>query len=1011
MRVIVKTLGLIALLVLMPSVASAQAVIAGAVKDASGAVLPGVTVEATSTALIEKVRSGVTDGTGQYRIENLRPGTYTVTFTLPGFSTYKREGIELTGSFTATVDAEMRVGALQETVTVSGASPIVDTQSSRREVTIDNEIIRAIPNQRNYGSMVAMVPGVITNVNDPAAGTVTTQFPVHGGRANESRMWVDGLNIGNPPGGGQPPTYVADIGNAQEIAFTTSGGLGESETAGLVMNVVPKTGGNSVHGAAFYSGTGASLQADNGSGVPPLNSVYDVNISVGGPIKKDKVWYFVNGRTQAATRYIPGIFYNLNAGDPTKWLYSPDTTKPQFTDRTWENISGRVTWQVTPKHKVGGFWDEQVVCRTCEGTTYGITDPARMSPEAGGLSQYKPLRVTQLTWASPWSNRLLLEAGLGTTYYGWGSFERDPNPTRNLIRVQEQCAGIPAQGIVGCPANGGIAGLFYRSQDFALNYTGAYAWRASASYITGAHSFKVGYQGSYFTDDRTWFTNDQNLTYRVNNGIPNQLTESISPWVNNARAGWTAFYAQEQWTMGRLTLQGALRYDRAGSWFPEQTIGPTRFLPNAFHFPETQGVDSYNDITPRVGAAWDVFGNGHTALKASFGKYLEGVGTAGNYAGANPTSRLPVTGGAFATGSVTRSWTDGNGNFQPDCDLLNPNANSAGGDTCGALSNLRFGQNVLTNNYDPDLLKGWGVRPSDWSVNVSIQQQLLPKASVEVAYSRRSFRGFTVNDNTLAAAANYTSYTITAPSDPRLPGGGGYPISNLLDVDRALAGQILNTVTDSSNYGKWSQYFNGIDVTLNVRMGNGLNFQGGTSTGQTVADACDVRANLPELSSALGAGLAGSTVSPTSPYCHVAYGILTQFRGLATYVIPKVDVQLSGVMQSKPGPLLAANWAAPNSVITAALGRGPAGDPANVTINLIEPGTLYGNRVNQLDFRAAKLLKFGNTKTMVGVDLYNALNSGAILTYNNNFIPGGTWLQPISILSGRMAKFSAEFTF
>jgi Carboxypeptidase regulatory-like domain len=1004
MRVFVKVLILAFMLLVVPRLAAAQAVIAGVVKDASGAVLPGVTVEASSPALIEKVRTAVTDSTGQYRVENLRPGTYAVTFSLTGFSTYKREGIELTGSFTATIDAEMRVGALQETVTVTGASPIVDVQSARREMTINNDIIRAIPNQRNYGSMVAMVPGVLTNVNDPAAGTVTTQFPVHGGRANESRMWVDGLNIGNPPGGGQPPTYVADIGNAQEIAFTTSGGLGESETAGLVMNVVPKTGGNEVHGAAFYSGTGADLQADNGSGVPPLNHVYDVNISVGGPIAKDKVWYFINGRTQAATRYIPGIFYNNNAGDATKWLYSPDTSKPQFTDRTWENISGRVTWQATPKNKIGGFWDEQVVCRTCEGTTYGITDPARMSPEAGGLSQYKPLRVTQLTWSSPKSNRLLLEAGLGTTYYGWGSFERDPNPTRNLIRVQEQCAG-------GCANNGGIAGLFYRSQDFALNYTGAYAWRASGSYITGAHSFKIGYQGSYFSDDRTWFTNDQNLTYRVNNGMPNQLTQSISPWVNNARAGWTAFYAQEQWTLGRLTLQGALRFDRAGSWFPAQTIGPTRFLPNAFNFPETKGVDSYNDITPRLGMAWDVFGTGRTALKASFGRYLEGVGTAGNYAGANPTSRLPVTGGAFATGSVSRSWTDVDGDFVPDCDLLNPLANSTGGDSCGTMSNLRFGQNVLTNNYDPNLLKGWGVRPSDWSVNVSVQQQILPRASIEVGYARRSFRGFTVNDNTLAGPADYSSYTITAPSDPRLPNGGNYPISGLLDVARPLAGQILNTVTDSSNFGDWSQYFNGVDVTVSIRMNNGLNFQGGTSTGQSVADACDVRAHLPELNSALGAGLAGSTVSPTSPYCHVAYGVLTQFRGLATYIVPRIDVQVSGVMQSKPGPLLSANYAVPNSVITAALGRGPAGDPPNITINLIEPGTLYGNRINQLDFRVAKLLKFGSTKTMLGVDLFNALNSGAILTYNNNFIPGGTWLQPISILSGRMVKFSAELTF
>ena len=322
MRLTVKSVALAVLLVISPSLAFAQAVIAGVVKDASGAILPGVTVEATSPALIEKVRTAVTDGTGQYRIENLRPGTYAVTFALSGFSTFRREGIELTGSFTATVDAEMRVGQLQETVTVTGASPIVDVQSARREMTIDNDVIRAIPNQRNYGSMVAMVPGVITNVNDPAAGTVTTQFPIHGGRANESRMWVDGLNVGNPPGGGQPPTYVADIGNAQEIAFTTSGGLGESETAGLVMNVVPKTGGNEVHGAAFYSGTGADLQADNGSGVPPLNNVYDLNVSVGGPILKDRVWYFVNARTQGSTRNAVNVASTLSLHNSASILNS-----------------------------------------------------------------------------------------------------------------------------------------------------------------------------------------------------------------------------------------------------------------------------------------------------------------------------------------------------------------------------------------------------------------------------------------------------------------------------------------------------------------------------------------------------------------------------------------------------------------------------------------------------------------------------------------------------------------
>lgn len=996
-----------ACLVLAPATALAQAVIAGTVKDASGAILPGVSVEATSPALIEKVRTAVTDGTGQYRIEDLRPGTYTVTFTLQGFSTFKREGIELSGSFTATVNADLKVGTLAETVTVTGETPIVDVQSAKREMTLDSDAIKAIPTVRSYQAMVNMVPGVTTNVNDVATGVVTTQFPIHGGRANESRMLVDGLNVGNPPGGNQPPSYVADIGNAQEIAFMTSGGLGESETAGLVMNVVPKTGGNEVHGSAYYSGTGKHLETDNGPGTT-INKVYDLNVAVGGPVTHDKLWYFINGRTQGSTRFIPNIFYNVNAGDPTKWTYAPDPTQPEYNDRTWENISGRLTWQANSKNKIGGFWDEQVICRKCKGITYGITDPARMSPEAGGLSQYKPMRVTQLTWTSPATNRLLFEGGLGTTYYGWGDFERDPNPTRSLVRVQEQCA-------TGCASNGGVPSIFYRSQDFASNYTGDYGWRASASYITGAHSFKIGNQGAYMTDNRTWMTNDQNLAYRFNNGVPNLLTELVSPWVNNARASWNAFYAQEQWTHKRLTLQGALRYDHASSSFPAQTLGPSRFLPNAISFPETPGVDSYNDVSPRIGVAYDVFGNGRTALKANVGKYLEGVGTAGNYVASNPTSRMPITvGGAFATGGVTRAWTDVNHNYQPDCDLLNPaaqNLSASGGDICGPISNQKFGQNVFTNSVDPALLKGWGVRPSDWSTNISVQQQILSRASVEIAYSRRTFRGFTVADNTLVGARDYSQYSITAPQDPRLPNGGGYTISGIYDVNPLLFGQVNNLITDSTNYGNWTQSFNGVDVTFSFRTQGGFTFQGGTSTGKNVADACDVRAHLPELSATLGAGLAGSAVSPTSPYCKVDYGVLTQMRGAASYTIPRIDVLVSGLMQSKPGPMLAANYAVPASVITPALGRAPAGSVPNVTVNLIEPGTLYGNRINQLDLRIAKLVKVKTTRTMIGVDFYNALNSDAILSYNTAFVPGGTWLQPISVLTGRMARISAEFNF
>jgi hypothetical protein len=1017
-RLIGLCVSVAALSLVLPSAALAQAVITGSVKDTSGAVLPGVSVEAASPVLIEKVRSSITDAAGQYRIEDLRPGTYTITFTLPGFTTFRREDVELTGSFIATINADLKVGTLEETVVVTGASPIVDVQSARRQTTLSTDVIRSIPTVRNYNSMVVLVPGVITNANDVATGPLINQFPIHGGRANESRLTVDGLNVGNPPGGNQPPTYVADVGNSQEVTFTTSGGLGESETAGLVMNIVPKTGGNRYEGAFYFSGTGEHFQSSNyteelrAAGLAqatPISKVYDINGAFGGPIKRDRLWFFINARTQGSTRITANQYYNLNAGDPTKWNYVPDLSRPGFSDRTWENISGRATWQVSPRNKIGGFWDEQSVCRKCEGTTTGLASPAQIvAPEADGVGATKPLRVVQSTWSSPFTNRLLFDAGFGVTYYGWGNFEREGNPTRDLIRVQEQCAG-------GCANNGGIPSLVYRSQDWNDNYTGAYTWRASGAFVTGAHSMKLGYQGTYFYDERTSFTNSQQLMYRVNDGVPNQLTMAV-PFTQSARAGITAFYAQEQWTLGRLTLQGALRFDRARGWFPPQQVGPSRFMPNPVSFPKTDGVDSYKDITPRMGLAYDVFGNGRTAAKFTLGKYLEGASTGNPVAfyNTNPTLRMPNTNPPFGPQGVQRTWTDANGNFQADCDLQNPltqDLRGSGGDFCGQISNLAFGTDTLTNSFAPNVLNGWGVRSNDWGLSASVQQQLMARASIEVAYHRRWFSGFTLNDNLFTTSANYTQYGITAPSDPRLPNGGGYRVEGLFDIDPALFGRINNLTALSRDYGEWYQYFNGLDVTLNVRTQGGLTFQGGTSTGQNVADACGARASLPELNANIGGGLVGSTVSTTSPYCHVAYGVLTQFRALATYTIPRVDVQVSGVMQSKPGALLAANYAVPASVIAQELGRPPAGSVTNVTINLLEPGSRYGDRINQLDFRVAKLFRFGGKRTMIGLDLYNALNSNAILTYNNTFVPGGTWLQPRAILTPRLFRISAEYTF
>jgi hypothetical protein len=334
---------------------------------------------------------------------------------------------------------------------------------------------------------------------------------------------------------------------------------------------------------------------------------------------------------------------------------------------------------------------------------------------------------------------------------------------------------------------------------------------------------------------------------------------------------------------------------------------------------------------------------------------------------------------------------------------------ASGGDFCGGLSNVAFGTGSFANSYDPAILQGWGVRPSDWQIGLSVQQELMPRVSVEVGYYRRWLTHFsgtndTVSDNRLTTSADYDRFSITAPSDPRLPGGGGGVISGLYDINPALFGRFDNFSTWGSNFGEEYSRYNGLLVNVSARTNNGITFQGGINSGKTVTDTCDVRANLPEL-------------ALTNPYCHVDGGFITRVTGLGSYTVPKIDILFSGTFRSDQGATLAANYTVGTAVAAQTLGRPLAGNTPNVTVNLLPPGTLYGDRVNELDFRIAKVLRFGRTRTNVGFDIYNVLNASPVLTYNSAFIPisaanpNGQWLVPTSVLQSRFVKFSASIDF
>ena len=1006
-----RFVGLLTALLLFPSAVYAQS-ITGTVQDASGAVLPGVSVEAASPVLIEKVRTAVTDGAGQYRIENLRPGSYTVTFTLQGFSTVKREGIELTGTFVAIVNSDMKVGALQETIVVTGETPIVDVQSARRETVVSKDIIAGLPTTGGYSSLLALVPGIVGGTRDVQTGPCACTFSSHGallaGRANEEgRTLLDGLLISVPQGSSS--NYPADTRNATELSFTVAGSLGETETGGPVLNIVPRTGANKFS-SSLFAGVGPQwLEGSNYTqqlkdagltAATPLTKNYDYSGALGGPVRQDRLWFFLAARTQGNTQYVSNIYANKNAGNPNAWSYVPDLSRQAFRDRTWENAGLRLTAQISPRNKLNLFWDETRTCRTCENSG---NNASTGSPEANSRGE-QPIQVKQAAYTSTLSNKVLIEAGLGFYQAHWGGFVQKQDPyTGDLIRMTEQCTA-------GCANNGNIPGLIYRSQSNDLFVSGQNLnfilnWRFNVSYVTGSHSFKAGYASNLLGDLRRSNMAPNNLDYRVNNGVPNQITMYINRFQQDLWMRDDGYFAQENWTHKRLTLQGAVRVDHALSWAPPQQEGPARFLPTPITFPRTPIVDAYNDITPRVAAAYDLFGNGKTALKTTFGKYLEAAFTGRAYASANPTSRI--------IGNVTRAWTDANGNWSADCNLLDPNAQdlrTSGGDFCGAFANRNFGTTTFSNTIDPNILHGWAVRPSDWNLGVSVQHEVLPRTSLEVGYFWRWFRGFLVTDNLATAPGDFDKFSVVAPADPRLPNGGGYTVSDLYNVTPSLFGITNNFVSFSDTYGEQYAKFNGLDINLNARPFNGLTIQGGFNGGRSVSDNCEIRAKLPE-------------TAPLNPYCHVESGYLPHYKFLASYMLPKVDVQVGLTFTSKPGlqvsfagtptggGQLSANYTVANAVVAQSLGRSLAGNTSNVTVNLIEPGSLYGDRINEFDLRVAKLFRIGGWRANISADVYNLLNSAPILSYNEAFIQNGAWLLPTSVMTARFAKVNVQFDF
>jgi hypothetical protein len=973
--------------VALPAIAFAQASgIAGVVKDTTGAVMPGVTVEASSPALIERVRTVTSDSQGQYKIVDLRPGVYTVTFTLPGFSTVKREGIELPATFVATVNADLRVGALEETVTVSGASPVVDMQNVVKRQVVTKDTIDMMPTSKNWSTIGVMAVGVSSNQNDVggSAGEHQNQLKAHGGSFNDRLVQLDGLMNANMACNYSCTGISTNDASTQELSYEVGAISAEIAGGGVRVNIIPKDGGNRFSGSGFLNFANDKMQGGNVDeamrlqGINTADSIlkiYDASGAFGGPLKKDRLWFWTAHRYWGYEQIRTNTFYEK---DQSTFVFTPDLTRPGTETQRNVNDDIRLTWQVSPKNKLSAYFS--IAPRKTEHWTLVST----LQPDASNLQNLPKNNFETLTFRSTLSSKLLFEAAMGNTTETWTREPVEDSVTSLGYPVTEQTTGISFRAY---PAN------------FSSNYTSLRSYRSSVTYVTGSHAFKTGMtlqEGPADTD--VWTNKDTFLTVRL--GQPFSVSVRTTPYTTHERlVADLGVYGQDTWTLKRLTINAGLRWDYLNNKVGVQDApGGTWIGPR--HFDELTEVPNFKDLSPRLGIAYDLFGNGKTAVKATLSRYVQ-TSTVGFARLLNPLNT--------SVNSATRPWTDANRDGIPQVSEL------------GALTNTSFGQVSIATRYDPETIHGFDHRRNNWEVSTTIAHELRSRVSAELSYFRRAQGHFTTTDNLDVAATDFQPYCVTAPPDSRLPNGGGNQVCGLYDIVAPKFGLASNNiVTFVDKYGKQSEVFNGVDLAVNARL-RGLFVTGGLGIGNTHFASCDSFVDNPKTDFGLTAA------TNTFSYCDYDSGWLSAAKLTGSYTLPWQQIQIGGVLQNLPGQQITAQWNITQTEAAAGtLGR-PLSGGANTSrvVPLIKPGTVFTPRRTQLDLRLSKSVKLAAAqKLQVMVDLFNAFNSNAAVgatsnageppaAINTTFSTGANsaWLKPLNILQARYVKIGAQFTF
>jgi len=926
--------------------ASSTGTIQGRAADASGAVLPGVTVTAVSPSMIG-TQTQITNENGTYRFPAVPPGVYSLTFELSGFRTVKRDGIQISLGFTATVNADLALATLQETVTVSGASPVIDTSATRVQQNFKLAQLESIPNGRDMWSLLAATPGVVMSNIDIGGNRAGTQTGYRAyGLSGQVRTSVEGINTTEGTGGAG---FYYDYGSFEEVFMGVAGQGAEAATPGVQSNFLGKSGSNKFSGEFYVDGYNNSFQGSNLSaqytkptaqggygfreGSNEVLKYYDVNFNLGGPIKKDKIWWHFSWRRQ------------FNA------VEQPLFTFDQSFDTWNQNPSAKVTYQMNQKNKFIGYYQwnmkEQPNRLPLGGYTY--TDATQTS------RQVSPSWVYKGEWNSTLSDRLYVEAR-------WGDFgyydPRYSNSDENYF-----WRDTTALVLTGAHAES-------QTDRDRKQLTGAATYFLDTKF--GSHTFKFG--GEIYNETQ-WSGRAQNVGGNIehiyNNGVASQLVFGV-PTATCVCGRYASdngqllvvnkldqqdFFVNDTWSKGRVTMNLGLRWDRYNGSMPEQSqpafsIGPVNVA--AQTFPE-RNFYTWNNLGPRIGLTYDLAGDGKTVVKASYGLFWHNPGP-GVSADANPNQNNK---------SVTYSWTDRNGDkrYQAGEESANPTATTLAG----------------TIQLDPNI-----TAPYSHDASFYLERQISDSIGTRVGFVYKTEDDLIAQYNPGRPISAYTvPYSVVDPGVDGVTGTADDGRISLLGVPNTADVNIKYPLTNvTQNTPRFSRYKT-VEASMNKRMSS----RWAAQVGGSYTWAHDFPGAYPN--------------SPN--------GVFDQdnsrwdFKVSGTYEAP-YGIRLSPLVRHQAGANFARQFTVGAASATA------AGAIFSGTV-VVEPlNANRQDNITVFDIRADRGFNLSHgMRVRLFLDLFNITNSNA--AESRTITTGTAYLRPTAVLAPRTARIGARFQF